>query len=293
MSVPVIYTTTVSFLPRIQTFLQACYKAPIDAQFINLDFLKWKYCSGLGKSVYTLDANGDITAHAGIWPTEFGAMQGACIIDWASAVRGAGPRLAMQLSTHYDFIYAWHMSPAARNAWKTLGFADYTKTWQCRSKAVKDVSYQNGFVFKELPRGERLVVWASPYIPCASDINACPLATIHTFAIIKYSTLHGVFKIAVIGDQARIIHVCPTSIDVLDVAYALALEAASNLPGIEQVYTEVPANKFDVLRSLGFQMAIGNTVMVLPQSYMRMREGLQFQLINDDSAFLQHENIVD
>lgn len=110
----VLKSTTPEDYLRLRTFLSGIFSIPEESEQLSPEVLRWKYWepradSELARS-WILEREGNIVAHAGIWPSVIGwagrRYHGGNLIDWArrSSDPGAASALRAQLMQRMDYV---------------------------------------------------------------------------------------------------------------------------------------------------------------------------------------------
>jgi hypothetical protein len=131
--------TTVADEARLIAFLARAFSVSAQAAFLDPALLRWKYWRPREDypeaRSYILERNGEITAHAGVWPisirTAGVCARGAHMIDWASdaSVPGSGAALVQRLVRQFDFMYSIGGSSMTQSVLPAFGFKKVTQAW--------------------------------------------------------------------------------------------------------------------------------------------------------------------
>jgi hypothetical protein len=162
--------TSVDDLGALRQFLQRVFNTSIDAPFLEVSVMKWKYWDRRddweGPRSYVLEREGVIVAHAGIWPVNLGEVRGVQMIDWASAKEspGAGLAVLQKLNNLFDFIYSIGGSEMTCKILPAFGFAECTKQWRGARplRPLRQIATHQHRNWKLAPRLARNFLWSLP-----------------------------------------------------------------------------------------------------------------------------------
>jgi len=236
-------TSTPADEAQIAALLQRVFAVTSDDPLVNPSLLRWKYWDPRpdypGPRSYVMDCDGEIIAHAGVWPVRprtGSAETGAHMIDWASdaSVPGAGVGLLRLLTRQYDFIYGIGGSDVARSIFPRIGFRTVAQaiTWTRPIRPWRQALRQTRRDFRAPLRLARNLWWAATprrIVPAewtlvktsVSDVDRpcdqlsdrepaffqylaqCPAATCLTFDLFHRQRKAGFLALSVVGMQAR------------------------------------------------------------------------------------------
>src|SRR5579864_3923939 len=130
--------TCAADLNKLSEFLARSFGIDSNAPFLSPAVMAWKYWDQRGDwsgpRSYVLEKDGNIVAHAGIWPMTFSSENPICgvqMIDWAAAKEspGSGLSLVQKLAAMFDFVYSIGGSEATRKVLPLFGFVEYRRQW--------------------------------------------------------------------------------------------------------------------------------------------------------------------
>jgi hypothetical protein len=131
--------TTPQDSPKLSSFLARSFSVNEQSEFLRPELLHWKFWAPRedyrDPRSYVLERDGEIVAHAGIWPmtvtTVTGTISGCHAIDWASdsSVPGAGVAIKRRISSLFDFVYAIAYSDIAAKVLPKMGFREIGEAW--------------------------------------------------------------------------------------------------------------------------------------------------------------------
>jgi hypothetical protein len=166
--------TSVHDLGALSEFLACAFHTGPSAPFLNPDLMAWKYWDRRddwsAPRGYVLEREGAIVAHAGIWPTIFGAgsdaVRGIQMIDWASSRDwpGGGLALVQKLGAMFDFIYSIGGSEMTQKVLPAFGFAELAQEWRGVRplRPLRQALTHQTRDWKLVPRLLRNLTWAMP-----------------------------------------------------------------------------------------------------------------------------------
>jgi hypothetical protein len=250
--------------------------------------------------------------------------RGIQMIDWAAASDAAGAGLALlrRLVAMFDFIYSVGGSDATRRILPIFGFRPCAKAWRAARpvRPIGQILTHQTKNWKLLPRLFRNYIWSrypietldhgwtahqvSPdqFISCADPLcsarsqaffeylHRCPTADFTLWQIAESNVSIGFFSLALVRGQARIagLWLRDSKQETWKTAYLLAQRTARS---IKSVFEIVAGGTEGVSAEAATQagLRVRETVPVylfVPKSKCNFPEGFQFQLADDDEAFL-------
>jgi hypothetical protein len=172
-----LHPTTIEDLKPLSEFLARTFDTALSASFLNPAAMAWKYWERRddwsGPRSYVLRREGEILAHAGIWPMTFGAganaVRGIHMIDWASAKEspGAGLSLVQKLAGMFDFIFSIGGSEMTCKVLPAFGFVECKRVWKGVRplRPVRQILTHQNRNWKLAPRLLRNSWWACSVAP--------------------------------------------------------------------------------------------------------------------------------
>jgi len=173
-------TTPVDASPLI-SFLARSFSASPDTEFLQPDLLHWKLWAEREDysepRSYVLERNGEIVAHAGIWPmmlsTSTETVRGCHLFDWASDARvlGSGVALLKHITEMFDFLFAIGGSEMTRKILPAIGFKRVGESWTAGRplRPLRQAFSHQTRNWKLPVRFARNTLWS--LFPVSSDLN--------------------------------------------------------------------------------------------------------------------------
>jgi len=254
-----------------------------------------------------------------------GIVRGVHMIDWGSdkASPGAGLAIVQKLARMFDFIYAIGGSDDTQKALPAFGFRECARTWKAAIplRPLRQVLTHQHRNWKLAPRLARNYIlslagrrqpgkgWTASRIApeqisadaAAPQVNPrppaffeylarCPAAKFFFYAIRETDRPRGHFAVSLVRGQARLAGVWLTrpDADAWGQAFVLATRAAQDLAGANEFVAEgTPGPAAQGAARAGLRVIDGPPVYLLNKAgRLVLPEGFQFQLSDDDEAFL-------
>jgi hypothetical protein len=272
---------------------------------------------------YVLERDGRLIAHAAIWPLTFpGAnpIRGVQMLDWCSAkdAPGAGITLLQKLSSMFDFMYSIGGSDMTVKVLPAFGFREATQVWTGARplRPLRQMLTHQAVNWKLAPRFLRNWAWAkSPLLRGGAGwktvpltpgeippgfghrssaffdyLLLCPSMKYELHGIADETGFRGYFVIGVLRGQARIagFWLRNPSEDHWRLAYVLAQRTAAGLQGAYEVVARGSVGvSGQAAAHTGLRIVRQSPVYLLnKKSDFTLLKDFQFQLVDDDSAFL-------
>jgi hypothetical protein len=274
---------------------------------------------------YVLEKDGRIIAHAGLWPAKFGDVRGVQMIDWAAArdSPGAGLTLVQKFARMFDFIYSIGGSEATRQVLPAFGFVELTRSWTAARplRPFRQILSHQHVNWKLGPRLIRNWSWSNspprrassgwkvtPLKPADISVSAnaswfcprdaaffeyflrCPVVKYRLYGIANESGPQGHFALGILRGQARLsaLSLQNAGAEVLGNAYTLAQQTALGLADAYEIAVSGTVGiSADAAVQAGLRMIHTAPVYFLsPNGKFAFPENFQFQLSDDDAAFL-------
>jgi hypothetical protein len=309
--------TTIADEARLVEFLARAFSLGTQAAFLDPALLRWKYWlpreDYAEARSYILERNGEITAHAGIWPisirTAGVCARGAHMIDWASDPRapGSGAALVQRLIRRFDFMYSIGGSCMTQNVLPAFGFKEVTQAWlgvrplrplrqilfhQTRNWKLPARLARNAW-WSVAPMGRAGNGWTAvdfdPPVYCQRGpgffryIEQCP--TIH---VRFYRHEEGWFALSVVQKQARIVGVWLKDASPANwrSAYLAAQQAARAITDTCEISAAGSAGTSEAAaQQAGFRIVRREPVYLLQKAGAPLMP-FEFQLADNDEFFL-------
>jgi Acetyltransferase (GNAT) domain len=314
--------TTIADEARLIQFLARAFSVGTQAAFLDPALLRWKYWTPREDypeaRSYVLERNGEITAHAGVWPisirTEGVCARGAHMIDWASdaSAPGSGAALVQRLIRHFDFMYSIGGSSMTQNVLPAFGFKEVTQAWlgvrplrplrqmlfhQTRNWKLPVRLARNAW-WSVAPMGRGRDGWS------AADFNApvycqrspgffryieqCPTIHVHLYRLLGHGNEDGWFALSVVQKQARVVGVWlkDASSDNWRSAYLAVQQAARTIADALEISAAGSAGVSEMAaQHAGFRIVRREPVYLLQRTGAPLML-FEFQLADNDEFFL-------
>ena len=275
---------------------------------------------------YVIERGGKLLAHVGLWPAQFGTSgpRGIQMIDWAASRSspGSGVSLVQHMARMYDFIYSIGGSETTRKILPAFGFREAAQTWMA-ARPIRPLrqalTHQSRnwklplrlarnwwwarqpalggacqWLAKEVAPTELEQVATSQFIPRSTGfyqyLLRCPVARIGLYSLAHNLRQVGHFVLALVRGQARLAGVWlrEPSEAAWASAFVAAQRTARNLDGAcEFAVKGSDGASRRAARNAGLREAGSSPVYLLDKKGLFPKvEDFQFQLIDDDGAFL-------
>lgn len=319
--------TTTADEPRLIEFLSRAFSVDAGMAFLDPALLRWKYWTPredyTDARSFVLERNGEIAAHAGIWPVSIGTgedrTRGAHMIDWASdpAAPGSGASLVQKLIRQFDFLYSIGGSAMTQSVLPAFGFKRVTETWMGGRplRPLRQILVHQVKNWKLPLRLARNTWWSlSPAHPgkngwkaveariadfkppasCPrnraffSYIEQCPAIRQFLYRLLNNGQEEGWLALNLIQKQARLqgVWLHNSSPARLRSAYLAAQEAAARWRDACEIIAEGSAGSSEAAAlEAGFRMARRTPVYLLQKSGTPLMP-FEFQLADNDEFFL-------
>jgi hypothetical protein len=319
--------TTAADEARLIEFLARAFSVSAQAAFLEPALLRWKYWTRREDYAeprsYILERNGEITAHAGIWPISSRAdgagTRGAHMIDWASDARrpGSGAALVQRLIRQFDFMCAIGGSSMTQNVLPAFGFKEVTQAWTGARplRPLRQMLFHQARNWKLPIRLARNTWWSlaparherngwtaaeatvgefNPPVSCPRGqgffryIERCPAIQVRLYRLLADGNEQGCFALSLVQRQARIVGIWlkATSPAALRSAYLAAQDAAARSGDACEVSAVGSAGVSEgAARQAGLRI-IGRAPVYLLQKTGEPLMPFEFQLADDDEFFL-------
>jgi hypothetical protein len=317
--------TTVADEPRLIEFLARAFSIGTQAAFLDPLLLRWKYWTPRADYAeprsYVLERNGEITAHAGVWPisirTGESCARGAHMIDWASGAPGSGVALLQRLIRQFDFMYSIGGSSMTQTVLPAFGFKEVTQTWmgarplrplrQMLSHQAKNwklpVRLARNTWWSVTPARRESNGWTTadarvedfdPPVSCQRSqaffryLERCPAIQLRLYRLFSNGNQQGWLALSLIQKQARIVGIWlkTTSPANLRSAYLAARDAAARTEDSCEVSAAGSAGVSEAAaQQAGFRIARRTSVYLLQKAGAPPLP-FEFQLADNDEFFL-------
>jgi hypothetical protein len=230
--------------PALNRLLARAFSADADSPAFQGQILRWKYWEPREDwpepRAYVLEREGQIVAHAGLWPVVIthpdGCERGVHMIDWASVPEsaGAGVSLLHRLTRTFSFVYSIGGSEMTREILPKFGFKRVAEvlTWARPLRPWRQIALHQqkdlrlpvrlarnlwwaGSPARKSPSAWRAVQTAPGHLvrgPGAERnssffeyLSRCPAIRDLTFQILKDGNPVGFFALSLVQRQARVI----------------------------------------------------------------------------------------
>jgi hypothetical protein len=272
---------------------------------------------------YVLDREGVLSAHVGLWPVQFNGIRGVQMIDWAAAQEspGAGISLMQRLTRMFDFVYSIGGSEMTRKLLPASGFQEVAQTWTAARplRPLRQALIHQSRNWKLPVRAARNWWWSKvpPAAPAAawsveeiepSQVSAagpeffprasaffeyflrCPAAPSRLYGLRSAGRPEGHVLLSLVRGQARLSGVWLREAAEANwrAAFLLAQCAARGIPGACEIAAKGSQGvSGSAATQAGLRMVATAPVFLLSkQKRFAPPSGFQFQLIDDDGAFL-------
>jgi Acetyltransferase (GNAT) domain len=319
--------TTIADEARLVQFLARAFSVGTQAAFLDSALMRWKYWTPREDypeaRSYVLERNGEITAHAGVWPlsirTEGICARGAHMIDWASdaSAPGSGAALVQRLIRQFDFMYSIGGSSMTQNVLPAFGFKEVTQAWlgvrplrplrqmlfhQTRNwklpvrlarnawwSVVPMPRHRNGWSAAEASADE-----FDPPVCCQHSpgffryIEQCPTIHLRLYRLLAKGAEEGWFALSVIQKQARIAGVWLKNASSANwrSAYLATQEAAGAIAETCEISAAGSAGASEMAaQDAGFRIVRREPVYLLQKTGAPLMP-FEFQLADNDEFFL-------
>ena len=314
--------------PQITRLLTQAFGASPQSTLLDPRVMQWKYWEPRADwphpRGYVMERDGQLLAHAAIWPVEFPqtGIRGVQMIDWAATRDnpGAGISLVGRLTRMFDFMYSIGGSPTARKLFPSYGFTEVTRTWMAARplRPFRQALTHQSRNWKLAPRlvrnwwrahstsaptGEWAAAPLAPSQICTAAPNffprspaffdylsRCPVASPQLYSLSRSCRPEGHFVLTLIRGQARLagLWLREPSDESWCAAYAVALQTARRIPGAYE-FAAKGSDGASLRAALhaGLRFAGTDPVFLLDkQRVFPSVPDFQFQLIDDDGAIL-------
>src|SRR5258706_1943188 len=252
------------------------------------------------------------------------ALRGVQMIDWAAAKDspGAGLTLVQKFARMFDFIYSIGGSEATRQVLPAFGFVELTRAWTAARTLppLRQILSHQRVNWKLGPRLIRNWSWSSsprrrvssgwkvvPIKPADVSVAAnswfcprnadffeyflrCPVVKYRLYGITNESGPQGHFALGTLRGQARLSALTLQNADYESLcnAYVLAQQTALGLADAYEIAVSGSGGIIaDAAVQAGLRMIHTAPVYFLsPNGKFAFSENFQFQLSDDDAAFL-------
>ncbi len=319
--------TTIADEARLIQFLARAFSVGTQAAFLDPALLRWKYWTPredyLEARSYVLERNGEITAHAGVWPistrTEGVCARGAHMIDWASdaSAPGSGAALVQRLIRQFDFMYSIGGSSMTQTVLPAFGFKEVTQAWLGVRplRPLRQMLFHQTRDWKLLVRLARNTWWSmapmarggnawsaaeasaddfDPPVWCPRSpgffryIEQCPTIHLRLYRLLAKGIEEGWFALSVVQKQARIAGVWlkdPSSANWRS-AYRAAQEVAGSIAEAYEIAAAGSAGASEMAaQHAGFRIVRREPVYLLQKVGTPLMP-FEFQLADNDEFFL-------
>lgn len=308
-------------------FLARAFSVGTQAAFLDPALLRWKYWTPREDypeaRSYVLERNGEITAHAGVWPisirTEGVCARGAHMIDWASDSRapGSGAALVQRLIRQFDFMYSIGGSSMTQNVLPAFGFKEVTQAWLGVRplRPLRQMLFHQTRNWKLPARLARNAWWSvapiardrngwsaaeasagdfDPLVYCPRGkgffryIEQCPTVHVCLYRLLADGDEEGWFALSVVQKQARIAGVWlkETSSTNWYSAYLAAQRAAGAIADACEISAAGSAGVSEMAaQRAGFRIVRREPVYLLQKAGAPVMP-FEFQLADNDEFFL-------
>jgi hypothetical protein len=303
--------TSAGELPAVQDFLARTFGIDRSAPPLDAAMMRWKYWDPRHDwdepRSYVLEKDGEITAHAGVWPQVFPTARGIQMIDWAAAkeAAGAGLVLVQKLAGICDFMYSIGGTEMTRKVLPGFGFVEHGSHWRgvAPLRPWRQMATHQVHNWRLAPRLVRNFMWSKrganrswdsrAFVPAdgfLEYLSRCPAAKFHFFEMTAKDGDKGRFAISVLRGQARLagVWLATPGAEDWEKAYSLARRTAFGLAEAnELVAMGSDGMTREGAAKAGFHVAPGPPVFLLDKKKkFAPPEGFQFQLCDNDGAFL-------
>jgi hypothetical protein len=306
-------------------FLARVFAVSTQAPFLDRALLRWKYWTPREDYAeprsYIFERNGQITAHAGIWPISIrigeACARGAHMIDWASGAPGAGVALVQRLIRQFDFMYSIGGSSATQAVLPAFGFKTATQTWmgarplrplrqtlahQAKNWKLPVRLARNAWWSVRPPRhdndgwtaAEAKIEDFDPPVSCQRNqaffryIDRCPPIRLRLYRLFANGNEEGWFALSLIQKQARIVGIWLKTTSPADLrsAYMAARDAAARCADAYEIAAAGSAGVSETAaQQAGFRIARRASVYLLQKTEAPLLP-FEFQLADNDEFFL-------
>lgn len=158
--------TTPDDASALTALMSTAFSVQADDRMLAPDLMHWKFWSAREDFTeprsYAMERNGNVVAHAGIWPmtvhTEVGTFRGCHMVDWAADTRvpGVGAAFLQKFSALFDFVYAIAYSDMAHKVLTGFGFVANAENW-VGARPLRPLQQMRTHQFKDWRMPIRLV----------------------------------------------------------------------------------------------------------------------------------------
>jgi hypothetical protein len=287
--------------------------------------LRWKYWTPREDHAeprsYILERNGEITAHAGLWPisvrTGEVCVRGAHMIDWGSGAAGSGVALLKHLIGLFDFMYSIGGSSMTQQVLPAFGFKEATQTWmgarplrplrqmlfhQERNWKLPVRLVRNAWWSVTPPRWqnngwtaeEASVVDFDPPVSCQRAqaffryVEQCPAIQLRLYRLFAKGEEGGWLALSLVQKQARILGIWLKTKSPANLcnAYLAARDAAARAGDSYEISAAGSMGMGEVAaQHAGFRIARRAPVYLLQKAGPPLLP-FEFQLVDNDEFFL-------
>ena len=317
--------TTEKDAPQIISFLSPL----LQRESLRPELLHWKLWAPREDYTeprsYVLERNGNIIAHAGIWPillrTSAGSVRGCHLFDWAADSRalGAGVAIVQRIGEMFDFVYAIGGAQMTQKIIPAIGFKKVGEEWaaarplrpfrQVLTHQYKDwrmpARLVRNAMWSVIPMSLRAGGWAIQEGPADENdraaspdnlrsstffryLQTCPTAEIKVFEIRKDDHNAGRFALSLLCNQARIagIWLNDPSSENLYAGYALAQQVARTA-GVAYEITSTGSRQLSeqAAVSSGLRIRKRTPIYLLSFGEVQLPATFDFQMADTDAVF--------
>ena len=317
--------TTEKDAPQIISFLSPL----LQKESLRPDLLYWKLWAFREDysepRSYVLERNGNIVAHAGIWPatlrTAAGTVRGCHLFDWAADSRalGAGVAIIQRIGEMFDFIYAIGGAQMTQKIIPAIGFKKVGEEWAA-ARPLRPFRQALTHQSKDWRMPARLVrntVWSViPMIPRSGGwsiqeglgdsnghmilldnlrskaffryLQSCPTARIKVFEIRKDDRNAGQFALSLLYNQVRIAGVWLNnpSPENLHAGYALAQQVARTIGDAYEITSTGSTESSErAAVSSGLRIRKRTPIYLLSFEKTALPTSFDFQMADTDAVF--------